>query len=127
MDLFLLLLELQEIPAAAAAAAAARPVAVALEGGGAGGVDAGVEALEGGALQVLKELEVVLEVAGEFPAGALVALRDTEGEFGRGLCNVPSESLRHIAGLKSAEVVKLLGDETPTAVIHRDNLTLASR
>lgn len=81
-------------------------------------------ALEGGASLLAVG---VLEVAGEFPAGALVALRDTDGEFGRGLCNVASESLRHIAGLKSAEAFKLLGDEAPTAVIHRDNLTLASR
>jgi glutamate 5-kinase len=66
----------------------------------------------------------VKAVEGDFAAGALVALRDSEGEYGRGLTNCSAAELRRIAGCHSSQIAAVLGREDITEVIHRDNLTL---
>jgi glutamate 5-kinase len=66
----------------------------------------------------------VLEVEGEFEAGALVTIHDSQGEYGRGLSNYSSVDLRQIAGLRSTQIADVLGRNAPTAAIHRDNLIL---
>jgi glutamate 5-kinase len=66
----------------------------------------------------------IVEVEGEFEAGALVAFRDSHGEYGRGLSNFSSADLRRIAGSHSSEIAQTLGRADFTEAIHRDNLTL---
>lgn len=63
-------------------------------------------------------------VEGEFAAGALVELRDENGEVGRGLSNFSAEELRRIAGAHSSQIAALLGEERSVEAIHRDNLIL---
>lgn len=68
----------------------------------------------------------IVGVEGEFGAGALVALRDSAGEYGRGLTNYAAEELRQIAGLHSSEIAGVLGRADFVEAIHRDNLSLIS-
>jgi glutamate 5-kinase len=64
-------------------------------------------------------------VEGAFSAGDLVALRDSGGEYGRGIVNFGADDLRRIAGLHSSQIAQVLGDGA-RVVVHRDNLALAS-
>jgi len=65
------------------------------------------------------------DVEGEFPAGAVVALAELDGqEFARGLVNYDAEELRKIRGAKTREIEKALGYKGLDEVIHRDNLVL---
>ncbi|HEV8437353.1 MAG TPA: glutamate 5-kinase [Methylomirabilota bacterium] len=65
------------------------------------------------------------DVEGEFPAGAVVALAESNGhEFARGLVNYDADELRKIRGAKSAEIEKTLGYKGFDEVIHRDNLVV---
>ncbi len=66
----------------------------------------------------------ILGVEGEFAPGALVALRDSRGEYGRGLSNYSAADLRRIAGMHSSQIAPLLGRSALAEAIHRDNLTL---
>jgi glutamate 5-kinase len=69
----------------------------------------------------------VVEVVGSFSKGDVVVLQDTQGvEFARGLCNYSAADLRRIQGLRSEEIVGLLGPRTYAEVIHRDNLVLVT-
>lgn len=62
-------------------------------------------------------------VEGEFQSGALLCVRDAQGEYARGLSNYSSEELRRIAGLHSSEISSVLGRADFKEAIHRDNLT----
>jgi glutamate 5-kinase len=65
------------------------------------------------------------DVEGEFPAGAVVALAEFDGqEFARGLVNYDAEELRKIRGAKTGEIEKALGYRGLDEVIHRDNLVV---
>ena len=67
----------------------------------------------------------LVDVAGEFHAGEVVALTELEGdEFARGLVNYDASELRKIRGAKTAEIEKALGYKGLAEVIHRDNLVV---
>lgn len=69
----------------------------------------------------------VTEVRGDFSPFDVVQIEDTEGnQLGRGLASFSSFDLKRFCGLKSAEVLKLLGDKggKATEAVHRDNLVL---
>ena len=67
----------------------------------------------------------VVEIAGEFERGAVVACEDPEGrEMARGLVNYSSEESRKIIRRPSAEIEAILGYIDEPELIHRDNLVL---
>lgn len=67
----------------------------------------------------------VVDVAGDFAAGEVVALLDGDGrEFARGLANYDAGELRRIRGAKTREIEERLGYRSFDEVIHRDNLVL---
>lgn len=66
----------------------------------------------------------IVNVEGNFDAGALVTLRDSHGEYGRGLTNYAADELRRIAGLHSSQIASVLGRADYAEAIHRDNLSL---
>lgn len=67
----------------------------------------------------------VIEVAGEFERGAVVACDDPQGrELARGLANYSAEETRRIMRKPSAEIEAILGYVDEPELIHRDNLVL---
>jgi glutamate 5-kinase len=66
----------------------------------------------------------IVDIEGEFDAGALVAVRDSVGDYGRGLVNFSSGELRRVAGQHSSQIAALLGRSDCQEAIHRDNLTI---
>ena len=66
----------------------------------------------------------ICEVEGDFEPGALVAVRDKNGQYARGLSNYSADDLRRIAGKHSSEIGKILGRADFKEAIHRDNLIL---
>lgn len=68
----------------------------------------------------------IVEVEGSFQPGALVLVKDSRGEIGRGLANFSAEDLRLIAGRHSSEINTILGKESAKEAIHRDNLSLTN-
>jgi glutamate 5-kinase len=69
----------------------------------------------------------VVEVAGRFEKGDVVAVVDQNGEeFARGLTNYASEDVRRIKGLKSRQIAETLGRCQYEEVIHRDNIVVTS-
>jgi glutamate 5-kinase len=67
----------------------------------------------------------IVEVDGEFTAGALIEVRDDQGRrFARGLTNYSSAELQKLKGLRSAQFEEVLGSRTYDEVVHRDNLVL---
>jgi len=64
-------------------------------------------------------------VDGAFDAGEVVHCVDSKGmEFARGLTNYSSSEIQRIKGMKTAELVKVLGYKVYDEVIHRDNLVV---
>lgn len=60
---------------------------------------------------------------GEFDRGAIVAVVDMDGaEIARGVVNYSAAEIRQIAGKKTTEIAKILGDKDYDEVIHRNNL-----
>ncbi len=67
----------------------------------------------------------VTAVVGEFAAGSVISIVDTEGqEIGRGLAGQSSQTLRSTAGKRSSAVASLLSDGEREEVVHRDDLVL---
>jgi len=67
----------------------------------------------------------IKSVVGEFARGEVVALEDEHGEeFARGLTNFDARDMHSIAGKKTSEIAKILGDLPYAEVIHRDNLVV---
>ena len=67
----------------------------------------------------------IREVRGEFERGATLAVLTPDGrEIAHGLSNYRSDELRQICGLKSSEIVEILGYSYGDAVLHRNNLAL---
>lgn len=65
-------------------------------------------------------------VEGEFDAGALVLVRDGEGEIGRGLARFSGAELRLLAGKKSGEIAALLGRNSAPEAVHRDDFSVTT-
>jgi glutamate 5-kinase len=67
----------------------------------------------------------VLQVAGEFARGEVIAVFDEQGkELARGLTNYASAETRLIARKPSSEIVSILGFDEGAELIHRDNLVV---
>lgn len=87
--------------------------------------------VDGGARKVLMDGGKSLLPAGvtgargRFLPGDAVSIADTRGRvFARGIARWSSEQLERGKGKRSAEVRALLGSETPSEVVHRDDLTI---
>ena len=62
---------------------------------------------------------------GQFAKGDVVSLCDAAGrEVARGLTNYPSSEIHKIKGLKSDQIVAVLGHRPYCEVIHRNNLAV---
>jgi glutamate 5-kinase len=67
----------------------------------------------------------VVQVAGTFGKGDVVALCDTSGaEFGRGLTNYSSADAARIVGLRTEQIGEVLGTFPYDEIVHRDNLVV---
>jgi glutamate 5-kinase len=67
----------------------------------------------------------VVEVAGDFQRGEVVACVDADGrEIARGLANYSAEETRRIMRRPSSEIESILGYVDEPELIHRDNLVL---
>jgi glutamate 5-kinase len=67
----------------------------------------------------------IKDVDGAFEAGEVIHCVDSKGmEFARGLSNYSSFEIQKIKGMKTAELVKVLGYKVYDEVIHRDNLVV---
>lgn len=67
----------------------------------------------------------IKDVDGSFEPGEVVHCVDMKGmEFARGLTNYSSSEIKKIKGMKTAELVKVLGYKVFDEVIHRDNLVV---
>lgn len=67
----------------------------------------------------------ILKVEGCFERGETVCIADEDGiVFARGLINYPSRDLIKIKGLRSYEILEVLGEKGVSEVIHRDNLVI---
>jgi glutamate 5-kinase len=66
----------------------------------------------------------ILEVAGEFEAGEMIAVEDRYGfEFARGLAGYSAGELRKIKGLRTEKAAKILQKQVGEA-IHRNNMVV---
>ena len=69
----------------------------------------------------------VVQVAGAFHKGDVVALTDAEGaEFARGLSNYSAEDATRIRGLRTEQIGEALGSVPYEEIVHRDNLVVIS-
>jgi len=67
----------------------------------------------------------VVEVAGQFGKGDVVALQDARRvEFARGLTNYSAEEIQRIKGLRTDQIRQVLGQHPYDEVVHRDNMVL---
>ena len=67
----------------------------------------------------------IREVRGEFERGETLVVRTPEGqEIAHGMSNYKGDDLRTICGLKSSEIVEILGYSYGDEVLHRNNLAL---
>ncbi len=69
----------------------------------------------------------VTHVEGDFERGTVVAVLAADGnEIARGMANYSADEIRRIAGKKSSDIEKILGEKDYDEVIHRNNLWVAS-
>jgi glutamate 5-kinase len=69
----------------------------------------------------------VIQVAGTFHKGDVVALLDSEGaEFARGLTNYSSDAAARLRGLRTEQIAVALGTVPYEEIVHRDNLVVIS-
>ncbi len=67
----------------------------------------------------------ITSVEGGFPRGAAVEIRTQDGTpLGKGLVNYASRDIRCIMGIKSTNIVDILGSKPYNDVIHRDNMAI---
>jgi glutamate 5-kinase len=67
----------------------------------------------------------VLEIVGEFGKGDVVAVCDRTGtEYARGLCNYSAADAARIRGLRTEQILDVLGDMSYGELVHRDNLVV---
>ena len=70
----------------------------------------------------------IIAIDGSFKEGATIDIVDTNSvAFARGIINFDSEELANIKGLKTAEIKKVLGDNSYKIAIHRNNMVLLDR
>lgn len=86
--------------------------------------------IDDGALQALKSGRSLLPIGvtktdGDFQRGDAIAIYDHEdGEVARGLASFDAADAQKIVGLRSKEIVEVLGSVSRTELVHRDNLVL---
>ncbi len=69
----------------------------------------------------------IVAVQGEFDAGESVSCCDRQGrEFARGLASFSSDDIEKIKGLKTAQVREVLGVDSGSEVINRDDMVILS-
>ena len=67
----------------------------------------------------------ITQVRGEFGAGDVVALVDSNGQtIARGLSNYPSDEIQRIAGQRNEAFGEILGHRTHESIVHRDNMAI---
>jgi glutamate 5-kinase len=67
----------------------------------------------------------VIQVAGSFHKGDVVAIADPEGtEFARGLTNYSAEDAARLRGLRTDQIAEALGTVPYEEIVHRDNLVV---
>ena len=67
----------------------------------------------------------IVQVRGDFHAGDLVTVRDSEGrEIARGLTNYSAEETAAIMGAHSSQISGIIGREGTPEVIHRDDMVI---
>ena len=67
----------------------------------------------------------VIQVAGSFHKGDVIALADADGtEFARGLTNYSSEEAARLRGLRTDQIAEALGTVPYEEIVHRDNLVV---
>jgi len=66
----------------------------------------------------------VRSVEGIFDKGECVEMISDGKAIARGLCNYSSEEMRHLAGVASEDIEKVLGYKDFSSLVHRDNLVL---
>lgn len=83
---------------------------------------------DGAAAALLKRGKSLLasginKVEGEFERGTIVAVLSAEGrEIARGVTNYSADEISRIAGKRSGDIEKILGEKDYDEVIHRNNL-----
>ncbi|MEI7591128.1 MAG: glutamate 5-kinase, partial [Deltaproteobacteria bacterium] len=69
----------------------------------------------------------VIRVEGKFHVGDSILCVDAQGNvIGRGLVNYTSEEIDKIKGLKTTQIMEMLGHKDYDEIIHRDNMVTAS-
>ncbi len=69
----------------------------------------------------------IVEARGDFQAGDLVTIVDTEQrEIGRGLVNFSARETAQIMGAHSSRISKILDREAATEVVHRDDMVIST-
>ena len=88
-------------------------------------VDKGaVKALQSGASLLAAGIS---QVSSSFTKGSAIRVLAPDGsEIGRGLVNYSADEILKIKGVKSDDIVDILGYKNGAAVIHRDNMVLTS-
>ncbi|MBF0103296.1 MAG: glutamate 5-kinase [Desulfobacterales bacterium] len=67
----------------------------------------------------------ILHIEGEFDMGAPVEFSVADGQvIGIGLVNYSSQEIEKIKGLKSSEIISVLGSKPYDEIVHRDNLVI---
>ena len=67
----------------------------------------------------------VVQVSGSFSKGDVVALVDGDGtEFARGLTNYSAADANRILGLRTPQIIEVLGSVPYEEIVHRDNLVV---
>ncbi len=65
----------------------------------------------------------ITNVEGDFGRGTVVAVLGADGqEIARGMSNYGADEIRKIAGRRSSDIEKILGEKDYDEVIHRNNL-----
>ncbi|PHR91252.1 MAG: glutamate 5-kinase [Robiginitomaculum sp.] len=88
--------------------------------------------IDAGAIRALRSGSSLLSagvraVEGQFEKGDAVLIHDEHGhEIGRGLTGYSVLEAAHIKGLKSKDIAKVLGYDSGTPFIHRDNMVLST-
>ena len=69
----------------------------------------------------------IVDVEGDFDLGDPVSCVDGEGTpLAKGLVNYNSTAIRKIKGLKTSQIIHVLGHKDYDEVIHRDNLAITT-
>lgn len=91
----------------------------------------GVIRVDAGAAEALRQADGasllpsgVTGATGRFDQGDLVSVCGLKGEIARGITNYSADEVQRIMGHHSRDIRRLLGEERPPEIIHRDNLVM---